>query len=399
MSKRPRIKQADGSLLDLPLDAETIQGKGLNDLALKYDVTDAIDNFKADEFEPAINNLRDDIPTKTSQLTNDNNYATTNQLFSKNYNDLTNKPTIPTKTSQLTNNSGFAVTTMSQTFTQENTFTHATYAPTWVDIASSIGKSSKFTRGAFMQLVTGQILLPNASCNDTQAGVTGGFNTEANKLKFQTMTASSGQPVVTTVAEINSNGIYQNGKKVANITDIPTRANNGYSGYLHAGSDGVAEMGKYIDFHATSTDTKDYDVRFVCPSLNSQVDVHLPSKAGTIALTSDISSSSGGVETGDIHIYDDGRSYSLDVSRFSYVEISMIYNDCPGKDIEYMGYFYTMHEDSMIDFRISVTDNTFISIKDGTNFVGGSLNGNYFTMQLRGYSDSSHVAFVYRGYK
>lgn len=35
MSKRPRIKQADGSLLDLPLDAETIKGKKLDDLVQK----------------------------------------------------------------------------------------------------------------------------------------------------------------------------------------------------------------------------------------------------------------------------------------------------------------------------------------------------------------------------
>ena len=181
MSKRPRIKQADGSLLDLPLDAETLQGKGLSELALKTDlnlkqdvavintspttkvkdiyngiaeklgsatngiillkttgytstfglikfsyigsnvkhpceytnlqtlkkksytiedtttvnwstflnetsypstveyatlgeVTDAIDNFNADVFEPAINSLRDDIPTKTSELENDSNF-------------------------------------------------------------------------------------------------------------------------------------------------------------------------------------------------------------------------------------------------------------------------------------------------------------------------------------
>ena len=136
MSKRPRIKQADGSLLDLPLDAETIKGKTLEEIALKADiptkisqleqdvelgvseedvmniiennaeqtntldvgisatfdatsddqiptskavaemVTDAVDNFKVDEFEPAINNLRDDIPTKTSQLTNNSGFIT-----------------------------------------------------------------------------------------------------------------------------------------------------------------------------------------------------------------------------------------------------------------------------------------------------------------------------------
>ena len=71
------------------------------------------------------------IPTRTSQLTNDSGYITSEtdpvftaspahsitsaditawnnkSDFSGNYNDLTNKPTIPTKTSQLQNDSGF----------------------------------------------------------------------------------------------------------------------------------------------------------------------------------------------------------------------------------------------------------------------------------------------------
>src|SRR5699024_9122063 len=34
-------------------------------------------------------------PTNNNQLTNGAGYAKTNQLFSKNYNDLTNKPSIP----------------------------------------------------------------------------------------------------------------------------------------------------------------------------------------------------------------------------------------------------------------------------------------------------------------
>lgn len=68
----------------------------------------------------------DDIPTKTSQLTNDSNYATTNQLFSKNYNDLTNKPSIPSSTSQLTNNSGFitrAVNNLTNYYLKSDTYT------------------------------------------------------------------------------------------------------------------------------------------------------------------------------------------------------------------------------------------------------------------------------------
>ena len=58
-----------------------------------------------------------------------------------------------------------------------------------------------------MQLITGQILLPNTACSNADAGVTGGYDTAVNTLKFQTMTASSGQPVVTTVATISSTGI------------------------------------------------------------------------------------------------------------------------------------------------------------------------------------------------
>ena len=95
----------------------------ISDLATKTEL-----NAKADTSS---------IPTKVSQLTNDNNYltsipseyitetelnnmgyltehqnishlATKTELFSKDYNDLTNKPTIPTSTSQLTNDSNYA---------------------------------------------------------------------------------------------------------------------------------------------------------------------------------------------------------------------------------------------------------------------------------------------------
>ena len=52
-----------------------------------------------------------EVPTKTSQLTNDSSFVTSGQLAkvatTGSYSDLSNKPTIPTKTSQLTNDSGY----------------------------------------------------------------------------------------------------------------------------------------------------------------------------------------------------------------------------------------------------------------------------------------------------
>ena len=57
-------------------------------------------------------------------------------------------------------------------------------------------------------------------------------------------------------------------------------------------SDGVLEIGRYIDFHYTNTtvsgDTDhDYSVRFVCDNRN-HAEVILPSSSGTLALTSDL---------------------------------------------------------------------------------------------------------------
>lgn len=80
---------------------------------------------------------KNDIPTTTSQLTNDSGFIdnTVNNLVnyplssslssvatSGSYNDLLNTPTIPTKTSELTNDSNFAVTNANNNFTSPQTF-------------------------------------------------------------------------------------------------------------------------------------------------------------------------------------------------------------------------------------------------------------------------------------
>lgn len=460
MSKRPRIKQADGSLLDLPLDAETIQGKKLEEIALKTD-----------------------IPTKTSQLTNDSGFLTEEQALSGYI------PQGGTLSAPLTVTGGDSATAGKIMLDQNNlgqitnTSTQTLFGfTTSTNIA--VGHSSYKTnlRGSTIESTANmltRVLIPVS--NNTYT-----LGSSSNKWK-----------------EIHGTTIYQNGKQVANKEDIPTKVTNGYGGFLYSGGDGVTEMGKYIDFHATSTDTKDYDVRFVCPSLNSQVDVHLPSKAGTLAVLVNTGSSnylspgvtgtmdlgtndekwkdiymggkltdgtpaaikpsagneisfgssensiyfgydnrvgsagavntynfgthsgaagakSGRINCGDVYVdgganqvarksdipsvgriqlYDDGRSYSLDVSGFSYVEISMIYNDSPGKSLTFANTSATLYEDTIIDFRISLIDNTYIYIKDGNIWGGGSFSDRYFTLQLQGTSDSSTVTFIYRGYK
>ena len=80
-----------------------------------------------------INSYVPTVPTKTSQLQNDSNFATTADIPAKT-SELENDsgfitasdiPTIPTKTSQLTNDSNFAKTTEANTWTGVQTFSNA----------------------------------------------------------------------------------------------------------------------------------------------------------------------------------------------------------------------------------------------------------------------------------
>ena len=87
-----------------------------------------------------------DIPTKTSDLTNDSGFINqiktinnesligtgnlTIDTFSGDYDDLTNKPTIPTKTSDLTNDSGFVVGSTLATVATSGSYNDLTNTPT-----------------------------------------------------------------------------------------------------------------------------------------------------------------------------------------------------------------------------------------------------------------------------
>ena len=85
------------------------------------------------------------IPTKTSQLTNDSNFVASNSLAtvatSGSYNDLTDKPTIPTKTSQLNNDSGFITGSLLSTVAFSGNYNDLTDKPVF-DYKSDIIKDS-----------------------------------------------------------------------------------------------------------------------------------------------------------------------------------------------------------------------------------------------------------------
>ena len=58
-----------------------------------------------------------------------------------------------------------------------------------------------------------------------------------------------------------------------------------YGGIPYIGSDGVMEVGKYLDFHNDNTSGWDYSTRLQCTENYANI-VYLPSASGTLALTS-----------------------------------------------------------------------------------------------------------------
>lgn len=188
-----------------------------------------------------------DIPSKVSDLTNDSSYATTSDVNTalsnaKSYTDTKvaslvgsapdtldtleeladalkdNKDivtvledSIASKADKTSLNSYVTLSTAqtitgaktfngAHSFTGETKFTNSGYCPTFSDIASGIGKSSCFTRGAHMQVITGQILAPTAGYTDEARG----YETETGTIKFQHITATTGgQPTVSDMATLS----------------------------------------------------------------------------------------------------------------------------------------------------------------------------------------------------
>lgn len=84
-------------------------------------------------------------------------------------------------------------------------------------------------------------------------------------------------------------------KSITASIPIPV-SGNWFKGFAKVNTDGVVEVGKYIDFHNTNNSTDDYNTRIACNNTGTNT-LTLPTASGTIALTSDISSAIGNINT------------------------------------------------------------------------------------------------------
>lgn len=117
---------------------------------------------------------------------------------------LPSSTTIPSKTSQLTNDSEFAYTGSANTYNGEQKFQHSTYCPTAVDNANGVGCAYKASRGAVNQEIVGEIIMPYTTATDSTAGI----SNEAGKIKVEYISTVSSAANPTKVVE----GYFEKGK-------------------------------------------------------------------------------------------------------------------------------------------------------------------------------------------
>ena len=143
-------------------------------------------------------------PTNVSAFNNDAGYST----FSGSYNDLTNKPSIPSKTSDLTNDSGFLTTETDPIFTAS-----PAHGITAADITAWNGKSD--FSGSYNDL-TDKPTIPAAQI---QSDWNQSDNTALDYIKNK-----PNIPVVPTLAPVATSGDYDDLTNKPTIPDAPVQS-------------------------------------------------------------------------------------------------------------------------------------------------------------------------------
>lgn len=125
--------------------------------------------------------------------------------------------------------------------------------------------------------------------NITPAGI-GSYTKSESDSKYPTKTGSGASGTW----GINISGNASNADK---LDGTHKRSGSTYWGVIpFVETDGTFEIGKYLDFHVTSSDTKDYSTRVQAQGAYNNI-VNLPTANGNIALTSDNVASASKLQT------------------------------------------------------------------------------------------------------
>ena len=136
----------------------------------------------------------------------------------------------------------------------------------WVTILDNNNYSSTLD-GRYVTLTTNQTV--------------SGIKTFSRQQKFTVATGTSPFTVSSTTVVSNLNADLLDGFH-ANTSQNP------FGKIPIIGSDGVMEVGRYLDFHYNSSDTSDYRTRLQINHSSGPYAAILPAKSGTLAMTSDI---------------------------------------------------------------------------------------------------------------
>ena len=181
------------------------------------------------------------------------------------------------------------------------------------DMGMSIGDTVKIYDVIYISPSSFSDLLDKASSNGIYYLLTtvstsyGGSNYSLRGLYDIRKTTNSGWSLYGYNNLINM--AVNSSKTITNLTSLPTfiankaissmpipESGSYWKGFVKINTDGVAEVGKYIDFHNTNADTSDYNIRLQC-NTTGQCTVTLPTSSGTLARTEDIDSAIGNINT------------------------------------------------------------------------------------------------------
>lgn len=185
------------------------------------------------------------IPTKTSQLTNDSNFVVSSNLASVatsgSYTDLSNKPTIPTKTSELTNDSNFVPSSSLATVATSGSYNDLSNTPTIPTKTSDLTNDSNFVSSSSLATVA----------------TSGSYSDLSNKptipTKTSDLTNDSNFVSSSSLATVATSGSYSD---LSNKPTIPTKTSDltNDSNFVSSSSLAtVATSGSYTDLSNTPT--------------------------------------------------------------------------------------------------------------------------------------------------